>query len=226
MYSLLEKNPDFIVIAKNPGASFHREEDAPGLFETLREAESPEGLYPVHRLDKVTSGLLVMARTEAANHALCEQFAARQTEKYYLAISDRKPSKKQGMIRGDMEKSRRGSWRLCNTTRNPAVTRFFSYGMGEGLRLFVLRPLTGKTHQLRVAMKSLGAPILGDSLYGDAGRAATADRCYLHAWQLGFHFAGRQWHFVSPPTIGSCFNVPACQQILQQVAEPHRLPWP
>lgn len=226
MYDVLEKNANFIVIYKYPGVGFHREDDEAGLFETVKEQQSPEGLFPVHRLDKVTSGVLVMARTEAANLEITKQFAARTTEKFYLAISDRKPSKKQGMIKGDMEKSRRGSWKLLLSQHNPAVTQFFSYSLPEGRRLFILKPRTGKTHQIRVAMKSLGAPIAGDRLYGDALQAATCDRCYLHAYQLAFEYAGTKFCFKAPPREGVWFQRGEFSTLLSSLSDPRLLPWP
>jgi len=226
MYDLIEKNADFLVVYKHPNASFHREDDEPGLFETVKAAESPECLYPVHRLDKVTSGILVMARTEDANRALCDQFARRETEKFYLAISTKKPSKKQGLIKGDMVKARRGAWKLQTSTANPAVTRFFSYPLEQGRRLFLLKPLTGKTHQLRVALKSLGAPIAGDILYADADESRDIDRVYLHAYQLAFTLNGKPWRFQVPPREGIWFNDHVFAEVFSSIAEPHMLSWP
>lgn len=226
MYDVVEKNTDFIVVYKYPGINFHREEDEAGLFEQVKADHAPEGLFPVHRLDKVTSGLLVMARTEAVNLALCQQFAERTTEKYYLAISEKKPSKKQGMIKGDMVKARRGAWKLQSSLENPAVTQFFSYFLAEGRRLFVLRPRTGKTHQLRVAMKSLGSPIAGDALYNDATLASQADRCYLHAYQLAFSLNGKTHRFQALPRQGVWFQDEAFCALLPTINEPHNLLWP
>jgi tRNA pseudouridine32 synthase/23S rRNA pseudouridine746 synthase len=226
MYDLVEKNADFIVVYKYPGVSFHREDNETGLFEKVKADHAPEGLFPVHRLDKVTSGLLVMARTEAVNLALCQQFAERATEKYYLAISDKKPSKKQGMIKGDMVKARRGAWKLQSTLQNPAITQFFSYFLAEGRRLFVLRPRTGKTHQLRVAMKSLGAPIVGDALYSDAIAASQVDRCYLHAYQLAFTLHGQVHRFQALPREGGWFQDDAFLALLPTIDEPQNFLWP
>ena len=115
--------------------------------------------------------------------------------KTYLALSSQKPAKKQGWVKGDMAKARRGAWKLLRTQHNPALTRFHSRSIAPGLRLFVLQPLSGKTHQLRVAMKSLGSPILGDTLYG--GQAA--ERLFLHAWRLQFDYAGTSFCITAVP---------------------------
>ncbi|MCD8531217.1 MAG: hypothetical protein LRY66_07610 [Saccharospirillaceae bacterium] len=82
-----------------------------------------------------------------------------------------------------MTKGRNGSWMLQRSSSNPAITRFIShFDERRQTRLFLLKPLTGRTHQLRVALKSLGAAIDGDSRYaGDP-----ADRTYLHAFMLCF----------------------------------------
>ncbi len=85
-----------------------------------------------------------------------------------------------------MKKSRRSTWILTNSTISPAITQFFSFSMGQGLRLFIVRPSTGKTHQIRVALKSLGSGIIGDPLYS----STQADRGYLHAYSLGFSYQG------------------------------------
>ena len=153
MYDVVENNSDFIVIYKKPNTSFHSESGEPGLFETVRQTEKLDELFPVHRLDKVTSGLLVMAKTADVNRQLTEAFRERRAEKYYLAISTKKPTKKQGLIKGDMASARRGAWKLLVTQDNPATTQFFSKSIAAGRRLFIIKPHTGKTHQIRVALK-------------------------------------------------------------------------
>ncbi len=200
-FSLVFLHDDFVVLNKSPGLGMHDEEGIPGLVSEAR-AQLGMMLYPVHRLDKVTSGLLLLARNVEANRALSQAFAERQVSKVYLALSQHKPKKKQGWIKGDMERGRRGGWLLSRKQENPAITWFDSVGLGEGLRLFRVLPKTGKTHQIRVALKSLGSPILGDELYG-AGRA---DRVYLHALQLTFTLQGQSWTFTRMPELGEWFT--------------------
>lgn len=117
---------------------------------------------------------------------LSQAFEERTIQKFYVAITDAKPSKKMGTISGDMVKSRRSQWKLTRTNENPAITRFLSCpldfaelepGGGAARRhhAVLLRPLTGKTHQLRVALRALAAPIIGDPLYHPA-EASRADR--------------------------------------------------
>ena len=221
-YQVVDEQPDFLLVYKKPGVSFHSESGEPGLFEAIKQGQGYSQLYPVHRLDKITSGLLVLAKTAEANRELCEQFARRQAQKFYLALSAKKPGKKQGLIKGDMQPARRGSWMLSKTQENPAATQFFSKGLGDGRRLFILRPHTGKTHQLRVAMKSLGAPILGDSLYG--GEAA--DRGYLHAYSLAFSLGQQTYSYTELPREGSEFLQAGFAAAVLDYQQPWQLPWP
>lgn len=222
MYDIIDEQADFLVLYKKPGASFHSEGGAIGLFESLRQARTGQALFPVHRLDKVTSGLLLVAKQAEANRDFCAQFAARHIDKGYLALSAHKPSKKQGLIKGDMAQARRGSWKLLHSQHNPAITQFFSRGLGEGLRLFALRPHTGKTHQLRVALKSLGAPIVGDELYG----GGCTDRTYLHAAYLAFSWQGQRYGYSEMPREGELFLSPAFTEQVGDYRSPWLLPWP
>lgn len=183
----------FSVINKPVGWTVQRDEQAPDVLSWVREHLNAT-VFPVHRIDKPTSGLLLVAHTEAANRVLSGAFAKRDIKKEYWAISDQKPKKKQGWVKGDMEKSRRGQYKLLRTQNNPAITQFNSFLIAPGLRGFILRPTSGKTHQLRVAMKSLGAPILGDEMYG----GSTADRMYLHAAKLEFTWQQQAMNFVAP----------------------------
>ncbi|WP_240674148.1 TIGR01621 family pseudouridine synthase [Crenobacter cavernae] len=216
MFTLFESTEHFIVVDKAPGAGFHREDDAPALIAAVREALHDPALWPVHRLDKVTSGLMLFARSASAARALSEALAEHSLRKYYLALSDRSPAKKQGWVKGDMVKARGGAWRLAHTHDNPAVTRFLSFSLAPKRRLFLLAPFTGRTHQLRVAMKSVSSPILGDALYG----GTSADRVYLHAYALSFELFGERHRFVCPPSEGAEFLTPECAAKLAELSQP------
>lgn len=226
VYTVIANNDHFLVIYKKPGISFHSENGECGLFEAVKQSQGLLELYPVHRLDKVTSGLLVMAKTAEVNQELVNQFKERKIEKYYLAISAKKPKKKQGLIKGDMEPARRGAWKLMASTENPAITQFFSSSIAEGKRLFIIKPRTGKTHQIRVALKSIGAPILGDALYADASTCIDVDRVYLHAYSLGFSLFGQHYRFTELPREGADFISPGFISALQAYKAPWLLPWP
>lgn len=226
VYELVENNEHFLVIYKKPNTSFHSEDGERGLFETVKQNQGLAELYPVHRLDKVTSGLLVMAKTAAANQELVNQFKQREVQKFYLAISAKKPKKKQGLIKGDMEPARRGAWKLIATHTNPAITQFFSAALGEGKRLFIIKPHTGKTHQIRVALKSIGAPILGDTLYADVASCIDIDRVYLHAFSLAFKLNGQDYRFTELPREGNFYATAEFNTAIKEFLSPWLLAWP
>lgn len=227
-FQLVFEHADFVVLHKAADVSFHSEEGA-GLV-VLAAAVLGYALYPVHRLDKVTSGLIIFARSSAAAAELSALFTAQQIQKYYLALSTGKNNKKQGWVKGDMAPARRGAYKLLGSHDNPAVSYFVSTGFASEqadvpvrLRLYLIKPFTGKTHQIRVALKSVSAPILGDVLY----QADAADRVYLHAYAICFHYKDKDWHFVCPPDFGRYFLAAAVQQQLKSIwAEPWLLEWP
>lgn len=191
MYEILLRHPDFWVVHKPAGVSFHSESGL-GFIELLRQQYPDGNFWPVHRLDKMTSGLVIVATSAEAAALFGQLFSAGQIEKRYLALSKRKGKKKQGTIQGGMQPGRNGNWLLDQSSQNLACTQFFSCAF-DGVRLFYLRPITGKTHQLRVALKSNSSPILGDSRYG--GEAA--ERGYLHAYSVSFDWQGDSINVIS-----------------------------
>ncbi len=200
MYRMIHQNDLFIVIDKLPGINFHKEGEDDSLFEALRRDLAIDALYPVHRLDKMTSGVLVIALSSTIAAELTTQFEKRLVQKTYIALSDKKPKKKQGTIAGDMERSRRKSWKLMRTHNNPAVTLFKSVSCEPKKRLYIVTPKTGKTHQIRVALKSIGAAILGDPIYSPD--AEQYDRGYLHAYAITFTLQNKTYSFNTEPSEG------------------------
>ena len=198
--SVLHRHADFWLVYKPAGESFHSE-DGQGFAERLQSEQAAFTFYPVHRLDKMTSGLLLFATHRVAAAEFGRLFSEHRLEKRYVAVSAQAPKKKQGTIAGGMAPSRRGQWRLTASAESIAVTQFKSFAWG-GKRYFYIRPLTGKTHQIRVALKSLGAPILGDERYsGDP-----SDRGYLHAYSLTFDWRGETFAFSAWPREGEQFD--------------------
>lgn len=280
---VLYEDERILVINKKPGISHHNEraydeiddlsanevtveddEDLNGLgiVSVLRRQLSsenehenkPTSIYGVHRLDKVTSGILLFAKDSKMASQLSLAFRHDSTtntvesdaatasssskrnktkrgnkiiQKYYIALSEKKPKKKkQGWIQGEMVKSRRGTWKLTNSNsgsttgkkkKNFAKTRFFSSGLGQINEIFLSKykekqgtkrlpktlmlfePISGKKHQIRVAAKSLGIPILGDEKYESSTSSQEldnggkgfirADRTYLHACAMHIDMA-------------------------------------
>ncbi|MBE8167823.1 MAG: TIGR01621 family pseudouridine synthase [Shewanella sp.] len=224
-YHLIDDTDEFIVINKCSGVHFHSQDGEAGVVATI-EHDRQQKLFAIHRLDTPTSGLLLLAKSSKSAHTLAEKFKHHQIQKYYLAIAQGKPKKKQGWIIGDMAKSRRGQMKLLKTTDNPATTQFFSHSIADGLRLYLLKPHSGKTHQLRVALASLGVPILGDPLYGKQ----TSDRCYLHAFCLQFELAGKEYRYRLLPDSqqnnGMLFYQENIKLQVEEWKQPHLLNWP
>ncbi|MBA6339006.1 TIGR01621 family pseudouridine synthase [Colwellia sp. BRX8-7] len=228
--NIIFEHNNFIIVEKPADVNFHDEGDLEqGFFNQVKKQGKAQGkfddLFPVHRLDKMTSGLMIFAKNLATTQQFQTLFEQHKVEKYYLAISDKKPKKKQGLIKGDMEKSRRGMWKLLRTQVNPAITQFLSYSLSDGQRLYLLKPRSGKTHQLRVALSSIGSPILGDPLYATQD-AYQEQRGYLHAYALSFTLDGEKYQFVLCPSSGEKYLSESCQQQLETIKIPWSLTWP
>lgn len=227
MYKLIQNHPDFLLISKNPGVDFHKGENALGLVQKIREDHGITELYPLHRLDCMTSGLLLFAKNHDCAQQLALQFRNHSIDKFYIALGGNHPHKKQGTVIGDMKKIRNGKWQICHTKENPAITQFFSSGLGNGLRLFLLRILTGKTHQIRVALRAVSAPIFGDHLYNNKSDVnMIPDRGYLHAYAIGFKLNGSYFSFIDKPDSGTYFCSESFQNALIKYADPWKLHWP
>ncbi len=221
MLEIIAENDEFLVFNKPEGLSFHSEDGAG--FVVKAEDQTGIKLYSVHRLDKMTSGLLLLAKSSDMANKLSKLFEQREIQKFYLAISLRKPKKKQGWIKGDMGSARRGSYKFLKTNDNPAITQFHSVALREGERFFLVKPHTGKTHQIRVALKSIGSPIAGDIRYSAVEDAKLEERGYLHAYALSFTLNEIAYSFVCPPQSGERFLSEACSKQLLLWKEPWSL---
>ena len=196
---IISEENDYFIIHKPADIAFEGEG---GVLALLRQCH-PEALG-VHRLDKGTTGLMIFARHKDSQRELSSLFANKNIEKTYFAISLKKPSKKMGLIKGDLEKGRGGSYYLRRTMLNPSMTKFSSYFAPiSKLRLFILRPITGQTHQIRVHLKSIASEILGDSRYGHD----LSDRMYLACTKLAFEWKNdKKQYFLYPPKGDQFFN--------------------
>ena len=212
---IIYQTDDFIIIYKPCGLSVHKDQSEMGLTTLLAEQLGVPQVWLVHRLDKGTSGLLILALNAESAAEFFRLFSEHQIQKTYLALSNQKPKKKQGLIVGDMQKARNGAWKLCQSKENPAITRFESTNCEPNLRLFFLKPQTGKTHQLRVAMKSLGSPILGDAIYGK--NTEKIDRTYLHAARLQFEFKGQAFDVFVAPKEGAWWHRENVKSYIQEI---------
>jgi 23S rRNA pseudouridine1911/1915/1917 synthase len=141
----------------------------------------------VHRLDRETSGVVVLARTREAAAALAEAFRRGAPRKTYLALCARAPDPPEGRIDAPLGKDpRRTGSRRVAPGGDAAATRYATLAAGPGAALVEARPETGRTHQIRVHLAHLGAPLLGDPRYGGPRRVGEVEvpRVMLHALRL------------------------------------------
>lgn len=215
--AVLFRDEHLIILNKPPGiasqgGSGQGERHIDGLAEALKFGykEKPK---LVHRLDKDTSGLLMLARTDRVARALSEALRHRATRKIYWAVVAGVPNPKQGSIKYALMKAPghgrggEGEKMLCIhpakiadfPEAKRAHTEFFTlWFLGQRLSWMALEPLTGRTHQLRAHMAEMGHPILGDGKYGGAGQENLGDGwggkgggeisplLHLHARRLSF----------------------------------------
>ncbi len=149
----------------------------------------------LHRLDKDTSGLLIIGLRASAYDGLREQFVNRQIRKFYWAVCDGAPKHPAGVLKMPIAESdpaaedRPGPMKLAHISRagKPAVTAYRVLDRGVAASLVECRPVTGRLHQIRVHMEAIGCPLLGDVLYGPRRVHHAAPRVALHAHRLVFN---------------------------------------
>jgi len=164
---------------------------SPTLVDALGDllAGGPDPARPgiVHRLDRDTSGLLVVARTPAAHTALSAMIAARTVSREYEALVEGCPSSRTGKVDAAIGRDHRAIHRFVVGGRRPreAVTHFEVRERLTRDALLDVRLETGRTHQIRVHMQAIGHPVCGDPLYGTGGRYGL-ERQYLHSRRIAF----------------------------------------
>ena len=138
----------------------------------------------VHRLDKETSGVLLVARTDPAHRALAEQFAGRTVEKTYLALVHGRVLADTGRITKPIARDpvRRIRMTAQLNSGRTALTEYRVFERFERFTYLEVRIGTGRTHQIRVHLAAEGHPVAGDRLYG----APSVNRMFLHAWRISF----------------------------------------
>ena len=158
----------------------------------VRVAAAYPGARIVHRLDRDTSGVIIMARDAEAHRELSRQFHDREVSKTYIAIVAGVMSGDSGVIdlpmRKDMDPANAPRQVIDHAEGRPAITHWWVQRRetidGIDRTRVLLKPVTGRSHQLRLHLKSIGHPILGDDLYAPSAVLAMADRLMLHAQSL------------------------------------------
>ena len=156
----------------------------------------------VHRLDKGTTGCLVVAKTDAAHQSLVTQFKSRQVRKIYRAVCSGVFQQKTGRIETTIGRSGRDRKKMSAQPARgrPALTEFRVLRQHADCALVELTLHTGRTHQIRVHMAHIGHGLIGDATYGRRGAKFAVERPLLHAYKLAFTHprTGKQMEFVAP----------------------------
>jgi tRNA pseudouridine32 synthase / 23S rRNA pseudouridine746 synthase len=178
---LVVDKPAGVPVHAGPGGGVNLEH----YFEALRFG-LPRPPALAHRLDRDTSGCLVLGRHRKALARLGRLFAGGQVEKVYWAIVRGRPPEAAGRVELALRKrsEARGWWMQADPEGQAAVTDYRVLGEAEGVTWVECRPRTGRTHQVRVHCAELGCPVLGDPIYGGAARGGNAP-LHLHARAVG-----------------------------------------
>jgi len=208
--TIIYQDENVIVVDKPAGMTVHPAPGHPsGTLVNALLAACPDlrgiggTLRPgiVHRLDKDTSGLIVVAKNDRANRALQAQLKEREMKKTYLALVRGVPKPREGMIEapiGRNPKNRKKMAVVANGRDAQTKYRVLEV-LGDGeYSLVEAKPVSGRTHQIRVHLAALNHPIIGDSTYGK--KSELVDRQFLHAWKLDFAMpvSERRIEFESP----------------------------
>jgi 23S rRNA pseudouridine1911/1915/1917 synthase len=193
---IVYEDGDLLVVDKPPGMAVH---PAPGHSSgTLVHAvlahcpglstvggEGRPGI--VHRLDKDTSGLIIVAKNDAAHLSLARQLKERRVEKTYIALVEGRLTQREGVIDASIGRhpARRKKMAVVEGGRE-ARTRYRVLREIDGRSLVEVRPETGRTHQIRVHFAAIGHPVVGDPVYGRGRPAGSLRRQFLHAQRLAF----------------------------------------
>ncbi len=198
-FQILHEDKDIIILSKPPGLVVHPACGhfsgtlVHGLLHHCRNLSGIGGeLRPgiVHRLDKDTSGIMIVAKNDPAHQSLSGQFKKRSMEKIYLALLVGQPPSREGRI--DLAIGRhpvnRKKMAVRKQTGRTAITRWKVLEKFDSFSLVQIKLDTGRTHQIRVHMAALGCPVAGDRVYGGNkfSNRFSVPRQYLHAFQLTF----------------------------------------
>jgi 23S rRNA pseudouridine1911/1915/1917 synthase len=154
----------------------------------LRGGDDEQRPGVIHRLDRDTSGLLVLTRSDEAYAALGEQMRARRIEREYVALVRGRPPSRRGTIDAPVGRDRNDVGRMAvgGRAERPAVTHFELAEPLVGSSLLHLKLETGRTHQIRVHLAAIAHPVVGDRTYGRGGTELGLERQFLHAARLAF----------------------------------------
>ncbi len=194
---ILYEDDDLLVIDKRAGMVVHPAAGHPsGTLVNAVLGHDPDIVTSnqerpgiVHRLDRDTSGVMLIAKNDAALRELQRQFAAREIHKTYLALVNGVVKTPQGKIDAPLARDPRDRKKMAivqNASARDAVTNFSVLAHADKYTLLRVEPETGRTHQIRVHLAFLKHPVVADEVYGKTKNALGLTRQFLHAWQISF----------------------------------------
>lgn len=208
MLEIIYEDKDFLVINKSPGVSVHKGEGdvksptiADLLSNKIQKGVGQEGRNGiVHRLDKDTSGVMIVARTGKAYDYFVEAFKKHDVKKTYLALVKGILEHKEAFIDSPISRSRVDRKKMDVSAEFEGkkalsgykVVSEFEFSKDIKISLLEIEIMTGRTHQIRVHMKAIKHPVIGDSVYGDSkfnqifASNFGLERQFLHAWKISF----------------------------------------
>ncbi len=202
--SIIYEDPDLIVIDKPAGLLVHPVRYhltgtlANALAYHWQVTGTVASFHPVHRLDKLTSGLLLVAKSSWSHQQLSLQINEEQFHRVYLAITNGIPPVTSGKISVPIKRGEKGIKRIIEAGGQQAITRYRVIRQNKNCSLLAIRLITGRTHQIRVHLSHLGAPLWGDPLYGKSDEHLL--RPALHAASLRFkHPRTHRWLVFKSP---------------------------
>lgn len=198
-YPILFENNDLLAVEKPVGLAtiFERQRETACLIQALRESTGIP-LMVVHRLDKDVSGVVVFARHPAAHRSLNLLFDRREVHKTYYAVAHGMLENDRGQIRKPIRQFGSGRMGVDEAKGKESATEYFVEKTNAQYSLVRLKPLTGRRHQLRVHLYSIGHPIVGDPIYGDKTIQKEYPRLMLHAYRIEFEWNGETLRIESP----------------------------
>ena len=216
---ILFENEHLLVVNKPAGMVVHPSVGhASGTLVHAALAHSPEMVGiggekrpgVVHRLDKDTSGIILLAKNDAAHHFLQDQFRLRKTKKVYLALVDGSPPTPEGRIEAPIGRNttHRKLMGVTDASKGrEAVSEYFTRQSFSKHTLLEVHPLTGRTHQIRVHLAFIGCPVAADTVYGHRRPSVPLSRHFLHAWKLTILLPGEK--------LPRIFEAPLAEELAQ-----------
>lgn len=220
---IIFENPDVMVVNKPAGMVVHPaagHKSGTLVHAALAHAPEMETLAGekrpgvVHRLDKETSGLILLAKNEPARRWLQEQFRRRKVEKVYLALVDGHPPTPTGRVEAAIGRDPHQRKRMAILPDNqgkPASSEYRTLEEFSGYTLLEVHPITGRTHQIRLHLAFLGCPVVGDTLYGRRKHSLALNRHILHAQRLTITLPGE--------TTQRSFEAPLPPELIKLLAQ-------